>query len=275
MPFTSAKGYSVQASGTNAGTWGAGTTDSLNEGVFEILDDNMGGITALSLTSSNVALSQAQARNAMIRISGSLLANIVISPDTGVLMTGFYFFEDLSTRNNFTITFTNSAGSVVIPVARRGIMFIDTTYGPRILAVGGVTQPDPMARSAVTLFFMSSPPSGWTTVSSFNNYGVRVLSSGGGGTFGSVNYGDLFSRTTTDSTTLTESQIPSHTHPVRYTQATSFAGGAVTTAVTDITSGGAVSASGAATATGGGNGHTHPLDMRVKTVDVIMATRGD
>lgn len=274
MPFTSNKLLSVQASGSNSGTWGAGTADSLNEGVFEILDDNLGSTTTLSLSATDVALTQAQANNCMLRLTGTLLANIVISPDAGVTMTGFYFFEDLTTRNNFTITFTRSAVSITIPVARRGIIFVDSN-GPRFLGVAGTTQPDPMARNAVTLFFMSSPPSGWTTVSSFNNYGVRVVSSGGGGTFGSVNYGDLFSRTATDSHTLTTSQIPSHSHDVKYNASSGYAGGGGTTAVSDIASGGATTASGAAGLTGGGNGHTHNIDMRVKTVDVIMATRGD
>ena len=42
------------------------------------------------------------------------------------------------------------------------------------------------------IFYQASAPSGWTQDTSLNDYGLRVVSGSGGGTTGSVNFGDLF-----------------------------------------------------------------------------------
>lgn len=270
MPFTTNKGLSVQTAASNSGVWGAGNPgNDLNTGVFEILDNNLGGVFSSSLSASNVTLSSANTQNCMLRFSGTLLANIVVSPDVGVLFAGFYYFENLTT-GNFTVTVTTGAGSVVLPQTRRGIMFVDTTNGPRIVAIVGVAAADPIPVGTVMLFYQNAAPTGWTISSALNNYGIKIVSSAGGVTSGSVSYATLFGRTATDSYTLTTTDIPSHSHGVT--------GG--TTAGTGATVGGAdgnivpLAANAIVISnTGGGGGHSHNIDMRVQTASVILASK--
>jgi len=266
MPFTTNKGYSVQAAGTNAGTWGAGSTDSLNDGVIEILDDNLGGSTSLSLSASNVLLTQAQARNGLFQCAGTLLANVQISPDAGVLMTGFYFWENVTT-GNFTVTFSNGVGSAVtLPQSRRGILWVDSTSGPRIFSsIDGTGNILPSGTSMV--FYNTAVPSGWTVVG-LNDYALKVVSASGGVTSGSVAYSTLFGRTTTDNHTLTLAQIPSHSHtytaPTGSATDTSTSGGGWRLTTSGSTSTGS---------SGGGDAHSHNIDMRVQTASVLIGTK--
>lgn len=278
MPFTSNKGFSIQNAGdTNwgdgAGTPTAGTSTPLNEGVIELMDQALAGITSLSLSSSNVTLTQVQAQNAMLRMTGLLSANVSILATSVSYMTGFYYFENLTTNTAYTVTFTNSAGSVVLPQSRRGIMWVDTTNGPRVIAVGGSTNADPIPTGSRMIFYNGAVPSGWAAYTVLNDYGIKIVSSAAsaGVSSGSVNYSTLFARTATDSHTLTTNEIPSHTHDVKYSP-NSFAGGGAP-AVQSIASSGSTTASAAAIATGGGAGHTHDIDMRVRTAAVFIAVR--
>lgn len=272
MPTTANKGYSVQGSGSNPGTWGAGASHSLNEGMIEIIDKNLGGTTALSLSSTNVSLTASECQNGMLRMTGVLLSNITISPDTGggALMTGLYAFENL-TSGNFAVQLQTGSGSVVLPQSRRGLLWLSSS-GVRIIGIAGASVADPIPVGTAMLFYQAAAPSGWTISGTSFNHAIR-LSTTGGATSGSVDYSTLFARTATDPTTLTVDQIPSHDHPVKYNTSgdTSTSGGGAR--VTNLSSSGASTASGAATATGGGSGHTHPLDMRVKTATVIVATK--
>lgn len=272
MPYTSNKGFSVPTAGSLAGTWGADSTtptanssNALNEGLTSLLDQALGGITTLSLTSVNVTLTQLQTQNGMLRMTGTLTGNVVISPDVGVLMTGFYYFENLTT-GSYSVTLTNSAGSVALPQSRRGVVWIDTTNGPRIVSIVGSTAADPIPVGTVMLFYQNAAPTGWTISAALNDYALKIVSSAGGVTSGSVAYSTLFARTATDSHTLTTDEIPSHTHSWGTSNplnATSGASGSASGGGTTYTTG----------ATGGGSGHTHNIDMRVQTASVILATK--
>lgn len=266
MPFTTNKGYSVQSAGSNAGVWGAGSTDSLNTGVFEIMDANMGGVTSLSLTNTNVLLTQAQARNGLMNIAGTLTGNVVISPDAGVLMTGFYFWENV-TSGSFTVTFSNGVGTpVTLRQSRRGILWVDGSSGPRIFSsIDGTGEIIPSGTAMI--FYQNAVPAGWT-VAGINDYALKVVSSAGGVLSGTVAYSTLFGRTATDNHTLTLAQIPSHSHP--YTAPTGSA------TDTSTSGGGArLTTSGAAStgAAGSGDPHSHNIDMRVLTASVLIGTK--
>jgi hypothetical protein len=208
-------------------------------------------------------LTQTQAQNALLRLTGVLLANIVISPDTGVLMQGFYYFENLTT-GSFSVTYTNTAGSVVLPQGRRGVLWVDTTNGPRVMSSVGSAQTDIIPAGSVMPFYNTAAPTGWTIVA-LNDYALKVVSSNGGVTSGSVLYSTLFGRTATDSHVLTIPEIPAHTHS--YSQ--------VTSGVTNpnLSVGGGSFVAGTTGSTGGGGGHTHDIDMRVLTLSLILATR--
>lgn len=275
MPFTALKGLSVQASGTNAGTWGAGNPgNDLNTGVMGILDLNLAGVLTLSLASSNVLMSADDVKNCMIRCTGTLTASVVISPDVGVTtFNGFYCFENETTGGSFTVTLTTGTGSVVLPRARRGIVFVDGTNAPRIIAISGTTSADPIPVGTVMVFYQNAAPTGWTISSALTDYALKIVSSSGGVTSGSVNYSTLFGRTATDSTTLTVNQIPAHTHPqddgTAYFNLPSTSSTTVQPGIATIYADTARNTG----STGGSAGHTHPLDMRVKTAAVILATK--
>ena len=260
MPATSLMGYEVQTTGTNSGTWG----DVLNDNVIQYIDSNFAGITTLSLSSSNVALTAAQARTQMIRCTGTLTGNVVISPDAGVLWNGIRCVENL-TSGSFTVTLQNAGGSVVIPQSRRALVFIDTSNGPRIIGIAGSSSADPIPVGTDMLFYENAAPTGWSAVA-LNDIGLKVVSSSGGVTSGSVAYSTLFGRTTTDSHALTLAQIPAHTHTTN--------AGATLGINTDNQSQCPIFAAGTASGSaGGGDGHTHPIDMRVQTAAVLICTK--
>lgn len=260
----------MQSTGTNPGSWGAGTPDSLNEGVMEIVDANLGGITALSLTGVDVSLSQTQCNNGMLRMTGALVGNVTVGPTLGATMSGFFYFENLTTNSAFNVTFSNTGGSVVLPQGRRGTMWVDTIYGPRVISSVGSTQTDVIPAGSVVTFYNSAAPTGYTIVS-LNDYALKVVSSGGGASSGSVAYSTLFGRTSVEGYTLQIADIPSHGHGV--------SGGTVagTSPITGYGGGPITGPQNAATITigntGGSGSHTHAIDMRVQTAAVILCTR--
>lgn len=104
----------------------------------------------------------------------------------------------------------------------------------------GVTFPDATTQTtaatasipagAITNFVNASAPTGWTQVTTYNNYAMRVVSGTGAGTGGSVAFTTAFASQTpagtVGSTTLSESQMPSHRHRVKGVSNASNNGGA-------------------------------------------------
>ena len=261
MPSTSNKGYEIQATGSNSGTWG----DVLNDSMISYVDVNMAGVTSKTLSSSNVTLTADEARNAMVRLNGTLTSSVQITSAN----VGFYYVENL-TSGSFNVTVTNGVSGVVIPQSRRCVVFADTTNGVRIVGIAGSSGADPIPTGTAMLFYQNAAPVGWTISSALNDYGIKIVSSAGGVTSGSVDYSTLFARTTTDAHTLTTSEIPSHNHTFTYTSTTAT-GVATPIPLAFFTSGGTTTVTTAAT--GGGDGHSHTIDMRVKTASVIIATK--
>lgn len=220
----------------------------------------------------------------MFRFTGTLLANIVASPavgDAAAYFNGFYYFENL-TSGSFTITLTTGAGSVVLPQSRRGVVFVDSTNGPRIISSFSSSGTDPVPIGSVLLFYQNAAPDGYTIVSSLNDYGVKIVSSAGGVTSGSVAYSTVFGQTSTDDHTLTIAEMPLHGHPMAVC---TTAGGSI-----NATGGMALSLIGSTTfgpytgtvsttagrqvgGQGGGDPHAHDIELRVKTAAVILAAK--
>jgi microcystin-dependent protein len=286
--YTTNKRLATQAATENSGVWGAGGTtgDDLNTGVMGLVDTQLAGVATFSVSSSNVSLSYANVQSAMFRFTGTLLANIVVSPAVGDATTyfnGFYYWENL-TSGSFSITVTTANGSVVLPQSRRGVLFVSATatLAPRIVAIAGSATADPIPTGARTLFYNTSAPAAWTAFA-MNDYAVKVVTTGSGGVLsGSVAYSTLFARTATDAHTLTTAQIPLHGHPYRVTTgADTDAGGLGGFAMDQddmanrsAFSGTPSSASGEQIGgTGGGASHTHDLDMRVLTAAFTLATK--
>jgi hypothetical protein len=116
------------------------------------------------------------------------------------------------------------------------------------------------------LFVQTSAPTGWTKSTTHNDKALRIVS-GTAGTGGSVAFTTAFaSGLSSGSTTLAESQMPSHTHSS--TGGLSVGSGA--NAYSQANSRVALTTG----ATGGGGSHTHTLpSFAVSYVDVIIATK--
>jgi hypothetical protein len=146
--------------------------------------------------------------------------------------------------------------------------------------------------NATMIFVQTSAPTGWTKVTTYDDYALRIVS-GSVNTGGSVNFSSVFTSLTptgtttsatlgaaTDSTILTVSQIPGHTHtfPGNGPLMTSGPGPGNRSPWNDVGSTGVVG--------GSGSGHAHPsggtvttsfsgnnIDMSIKYVDCILATK--
>lgn len=162
-----------------------------------------------------------------------------------------------------------------------GVVFTDSTV---LNSKYGI-----VPQSSVSIFYQASAPTGWTKSTSNNDKTLRVVSGTGGGSGGSTAFSTIFPTSTTPitvssiplsgstgNTTLTEAQLPSHTHPNGGFVGLSPGGG-------DVASGGGWSRSSPSTgATGGGGAHSHPwsgtanfsssFDLRLQYIDVIVCS---
>lgn len=123
-------------------------------------------------------------------------------------------------------------------------------------------------------FAQAAAPTGWTQVTTYNNYALRIVSGTGGGTGGSVAFTTAFASQAVSATigsyTLATADIPSHTHTLPYGSTGGGSGIAAT--------GGGVTYSGATGSTGGGGSHTHSftgtaINLAVQYVDLILASK--
>lgn len=280
------KGYATPTTGSLTGQWGT----TLNEDVFEIVDRNLGGIVSKSLSSSNVTLTTEESQNAIVRLTGTLTANVVIQTEC----IGFFFVENL-TAGAFTVTIRNDQVATAATIAQgsRQTVLSDATNGCRILSSGFET-------GVKTVFYMSTAPVGWTrdATAALNNAAIRLVTTGGAATAGSVDFTTAFSSTRI---TLAQENLPNvsltaeangaHTH---FVAADASDGGS-----TVVTAGEQVAATrangqnsgyilgGTATAatlglTSSNGTHTHnvplggsatPISLAVKYADCMIATK--
>lgn len=155
---------------------------------------------------------------------------------------------------------------------------VDGTTG--ITFPDGTTQTTAAASAftsgTVLLFYQAAAPTGWTKLTTENNKALRVVSGSGGVSGGSVAFTTAFASQsvagTIGGTTLTTSQIPSHTHTVN---AGNSAG---SNPLFGYTSGYNNNLSPQTAATGGGGSHDHTftgtaINLAVQYIDVIIASK--
>jgi microcystin-dependent protein len=160
--------------------------------------------------------------------------------------------------------------------------------------VVGTNTVDSFASGTRMLFQQTTAPVGWTKITDYNDYTLRVVS-GSVGTGGSTNFSTVFaSRAVTGTvgdTTLTVNQIPAHRHhvfaSVTATSTTPVVGASTQACVVGsfgsnnsyVNVGTSTDATvGRTSEVGGGQAHTHSLtmnnlDMAVQYVDVIVAQK--
>lgn len=122
--------YLPQVAGDSA-VWGG----FLNTETFPTFDDALGGYAAIGVTAGSVSLTAAQDGMAILRVTGALSGNVVITS----ACQGFKYVENLTT-NAFTVSIQNSVGSpLVLPQGYASIVIFDAANGARL----GQSQPLP------------------------------------------------------------------------------------------------------------------------------------
>lgn len=198
-----------------------------------------------------------------------------------------------------TVILTFSSGRI-----KTGIVRYDIAQSPTSGEQAQARANAPPFASTTPLLFpgLATAPVGWTTQTTHNDKALRIVS-GTPSSGGSVDFSTCFGRTATDGFTLSQANLPSvnftlsvsisdPTHPHNVSQHTngtpivsrSQDGGGSGINVINFTSGAAVtllasaastgiSASGTAASGGSASAKTAGMDMRVKYVDSIWATK--
>lgn len=179
----------------------------------------------------------------------------------------------------------NSSGAGAPSTTFANMLWADTTAGllkmrnqanSAWFTIGTLDQPNlaiGFVSGTVMLFHQSAAPTGWTkdTAATLDNAALRVVTSTAwaGGKQGATAFDSVFgSGKTAGATTLTESQMPSHTHGIKFNS-----DGVNTGAVQRYVSGGGSTQAGAALATGGGNSHDHTLSLDLNYINLIIASK--
>jgi hypothetical protein len=188
-------------------------------------------------------------------------------------------------NNNLAALFSNSSGGTSPTVTVAYQDWIDTSGTDPIwkkrnaannawITIGALTstgfEGGGVPSGTVMLFQQTSAPTGWTKSTTHNDKALRIVSgtvgSGGATAFSSVLNGSV------GATTLTTSQIPSHAHQVTSTANSPTFFNTFTNTQQGIGPSTLSATRNAGTDnTGGGNSHTHSMD--VAYVDVIIATK--
>jgi hypothetical protein len=247
-----------------------------------------GGAQTTALTFSNGLVSNG--KNAVIKLTGTITGNQVVTIPDSIEKT--YTIEN-GTTGAFTVEFKTVSGTgPTFAATDKGIKFLYSN-GTDVVDVYAnqsppIVIPDPIPSGTKMLFVQTAAPTGFTKDTSNNNKALRVVS-GTASSGGSVGFTTAFASQavsgtvgTTGATTLTEAQIPSHTHVlgVKTVDSTSIIPPA-SLRLADFNGSIGASPPRSSDATGGGGSHTHSggtftgtaIDLAVQYVDVIIATK--
>ena len=117
------------------------------------------------------------------------------------------------------------------------------------------------------LFQQSAAPTGWTKQTTHNDKALRVVS-GAASSGGTNAFSTVFGQTVTGGTALSVANIPAGTFLDTTTSISTSTGSFASDIVPAVTS-----ATLAPHTSGGGTAHTHPMDIRVQYVDLIIAAK--
>lgn len=99
--FTTNKNIEKPGNNDYIDTWDAPVNNN-----SDIIDIAFSGTHIVSLTSSNVTLTQDEAQNICIKLTGTLTANVVVYFPSGI--SGFYIVDN-STTGSYTVTLSSAA----------------------------------------------------------------------------------------------------------------------------------------------------------------------
>ena len=139
----------LMVTGENSGTWGDKTNSNLN-----LLQQAIAGYQSIALTSTNTTLAMtnatiSDARNAVIKFTGTLSANTTVYVDTGIEKT--YIIEN-GTSGAFTLALNQVGGNSVIFGATdktSKIVYLDGTNA-NDLGLANLTAPQTLTNKTLT-----------------------------------------------------------------------------------------------------------------------------
>jgi len=133
--------------------------------------------------------------------------------------------------------------------------------------------PSPIPTGTAMLFPQATTPVGWTKQTTHDNKALRIVS-GTPASGGSVAFSTLFGRTSTDGFTMT-SAYNGPDHPIILTAGKASVLGSAIAGVNPWGKDGSYASETTYVGNlmGGGAAHSHPIDMRVQYVDVMIAIK--
>ena len=251
---------STISAGTTPTTTLIATGDTTGSLVLKTNDTGSGGTTAVTIdTSQNVGIGTTSPGSKLdvkgtLRLSGSSSGYVGLAPAAAAGSTTYTLPSADGTNGQFL-----------------------STNGTGTLSWGSAGS---FAAGTAMLFVQTAAPTGWTKSATHNDKALRVVSgtasSGGTTAFSTVfaNQTPTISNTfSVGNTTLSTSQIPSHSHNIAGNPGGGFGCGTYLTGTTSFVVSGA---------TGGGGSHNHTLSgsatssaitLNAQYVDVIIATK--
>ena len=103
--YTTNKAIEKPANNSYIGTWNVPINND-----WDIIDSAFGGTYNVSLSSSNVTLTQANVQNTYISLTGTLTANVTVYFPNGV--SGFYIVGNFTT-GSYTVTLASAGGGLL------------------------------------------------------------------------------------------------------------------------------------------------------------------
>lgn len=128
-PLTTNVGLAVPIRGSDVGTW-----DLPVNGDFTLIDSMLGGVTTLALSSAPVTLATSQAQNSIIRLTGTLIANVAITLPS---IYKFWTIDNQITNSpqSGVVTLVSTSGASIIgcPPGTQDVFYDGTTVNYRNL----------------------------------------------------------------------------------------------------------------------------------------------
>lgn len=265
-------------SGNYGMAFGSGVTESVR-----ILQSGNVGIKTINPTTALEVNGNIKANSAFL--NGSVGINTT-NPTTALEVNGTIKANNAFLNGSVGINTTNPQYALEVngTIKANNAILNDINIVPYIQSAFNTANSASFPAGTALLFQQTAAPTGWTKVTTHNDKALRVVS-GTVGTGGSVAFSAAFASKsvtgTTDGTTLSESQIPSHVHVFGGDDQVATQGSFTTVSnfdydATSTTGGGGVRMN--TYATGGGGSHNHTftgtaINLAVNYVDVIIATK--
>jgi hypothetical protein len=140
--FTNNFDFTLMTTGGDSGTWGG----IANNTIFSPLDAILGGTQAITLSSTNVTLTQTQWNNKAFVLSGTLLANVnlilplSVNASGGAPSVGGEFIVFNACTGAFTVTVKSqiaATSTAVVPQGRAMVLWADSSSGNVLYANAG------------------------------------------------------------------------------------------------------------------------------------------